>query len=64
MRSESYCTWFVCVGLSDAHFLRFGKLTEGTNGFGATCGVDYYKKEFHYSHFIHKVWRPLLTMTV
>ena len=26
MCSENYCTWFVCVCLSDAHFLRHSKL--------------------------------------
>ena len=65
MRSEGYCTWFVCVSvcLSDALFLKHGKFThlkEGTNGYGAHC-PGYYKKGFHDRRFIQELWCHLLT---
>ena len=51
MCSEGYCTWFVCgcvcVCVSDAHFLRHGKLTHWKDGTNSVAwlwyGADYYK---------------------
>ena len=67
MRSEGYCTWFVCVSVclmpyfSDMLSLHVERKVPMAS---ARHCADYYKKGFRDRRFIQELWRHLPTRAV
>ena len=69
MRSEGYCTWFVCVSVCVCLMPYFSNtvslhMARKVPMASARHCADYYKKGFRDRHFIQKLWRHLLTRGV